>query len=458
MVNQTDQKHLRERMDALPKPIQDYLGSSEITAKILDIVQAYRFGDSEFTAFVDFIRNIYLKDIPFENVVDVLRDSILPKTIDAKIFFHDLEQRRLFQFKEHLTDQSYRAVPRPSPIIPSEDDVKRLTGVEIRKVILRNLRPAGKPIMVQRFMKTLPQKKSVSMKGDFSSIIDEIIRIISPSFSESSMMRRFRAVVIAYFKDVRDTQETLNTLRRGSKIGGLRCSDNEAQRIMDYLKRNKQVFLASFHRPSATPSQVQTPKQPTSNPPHSISVGQKSKTLAAKQSLPSKPISIPLVKKQPSMPSTAQSPAQARPLASDALDHDYPRPIRMRRPVIPLKSDRPIMTDIKHPREVMGPIDELRYFSLKDFRDAAETAAGSAQKIFEKFQLLGAESVQERIRGILAWKDSPVNQLYIHLGKEAMAENQPVEELLEQKEKLHQPYLTKGEFMAIADLNRRLRF
>ena len=117
-----------------------------------------------------------------------------------------------------------------------------------------------------------------------------------------------------------------------------------------------------------------------------------------------------------------------------------------------------MMTDIKVPPKVMGPVDELANLSVVELRRLGSTAQAATEKIKAKIDILEAESLLKRSEGIKGWQNSPVNQLYLQLGQEALNTGRQVEDVIQQRTLSQQPVLTKQEFDAIADLNKRLRY
>ncbi|NCO79912.1 hypothetical protein GW884_01345, partial [Candidatus Falkowbacteria bacterium] len=107
---------------------------------------------------------------------------------------------------------------------------------------------------------------------------------------------------------------------------------------------------------------------------------------------------------------------------------------------------------------VMGPIDELKFLELTNWRRLDKEPVKIAEKIKEKIKLLEEESYAKRLEGIKAWRLSPVNRLYLAMGQASISNNQPVDVIIEERKKQGEEYLTSQEFEAIMDLNRELRF
>ncbi len=116
------------------------------------------------------------------------------------------------------------------------------------------------------------------------------------------------------------------------------------------------------------------------------------------------------------------------------------------------------MEDVKYVPKLMGPIDELGEMDLVNFRRLSQDPATAAAKIKEKLKNLEDEGYSQKLSGIKAWRQSPVNKLYLTIGQESMNHKKPVNIIIEDKKTANQDYLTDQEFTAIMDLNKSLRF
>lgn len=124
-----------------------------------------------------------------------------------------------------------------------------------------------------------------------------------------------------------------------------------------------------------------------------------------------------------------------------------------------LRTEAPVeIKELPHP-EMMGPLEELEHFTVEEFRRLGEKNIQDAVKeISEAIHLLAEESIQRKADGIDAWKQSPLNQLYIAIGNESFNEARPVTEIIAERQAAGKEILTEDEFHAIADLNSHLRF
>ncbi len=114
--------------------------------------------------------------------------------------------------------------------------------------------------------------------------------------------------------------------------------------------------------------------------------------------------------------------------------------------------------DIRVAPKVMGPIDELRYLDIINFRRLSEDPREATLKIKKKIELLEKEGYDKKIQAIMAWKKSPVNRLYILLGQEAVSHGTGIQSLVEKKLEKNQNSLSWEEVKAIMKLNSDLSF
>jgi hypothetical protein len=129
-------------------------------------------------------------------------------------------------------------------------------------------------------------------------------------------------------------------------------------------------------------------------------------------------------------------------------------------PVIqrPRMADRPKMADITRPTKTLGPAEEMRSLSVTEFRRLGQGAAESTRKVLEKFHHLQQESFTLWAEAVAGWRQSEVHQVYLAMGRQSLEQGAPITEVVQQRARLGQPYLSEHEFTSLADLNRQLQF
>ncbi len=146
-------------------------------------------------------------------------------------------------------------------------------------------------------------------------------------------------------------------------------------------------------------------------------------------------------------------------------------------PVAPGKSRRPLNTasarltaskedagtrkpmhDVKPIPKIMGPLEELQFLDLTNFRRLGKTPEEMTVKVFNKIKLLEHDGYEKMIMGISAWRKSPVNRLYLKIVSDAVSSNLPLKEAITAREGRHEDGLSLEEIEAIMSLNSKLVF
>ena len=134
------------------------------------------------------------------------------------------------------------------------------------------------------------------------------------------------------------------------------------------------------------------------------------------------------------------------------------RPIAASRPVAVSSSSKTIMHDIKPMPKIMGPLEELQFLDLLNFRRLGKTPSEITAKVFSKIKLLEAEGYDKMVSGVHAWRQSPVNRLYLKMGQEAMNNGMTIKDFAILAEKNKKDYLKLEEIEAILAMNSKLVF
>jgi hypothetical protein len=303
------------------------------------------------------------------------------------------------------------------------------------------------------------------------------------------LTKRFQRVVESRLVDVRDKSEIRDILMRPTKIGGMGFDEARADRIINELF----IVVEALHRqprPKISPPPAPTPPapKPLTAPvvqpvvvPHPETLSQRESGMVQKPPLPvgegiqpvrpmvpasqqiTKPASQPSATPRPvvapppwlkpsgtpiARPTPPPPPVQPHP-ATPAI----PRP----KPVAP-PTYREVVTDVRAPSRVMGPIEVLGSLQIDDFRRLGGTPQACTLKVAEEFEVLGQDSFAQRAAGISAFRQSPVFKAYLTLGQMAMERKEEVREVVELMKAQGKQSLTEGEFEAIGTLMRQFRF
>lgn len=114
------------------------------------------------------------------------------------------------------------------------------------------------------------------------------------------------------------------------------------------------------------------------------------------------------------------------------------------------------VTDVKNLPRVVGPIEELRLMTLKDWRRLDINPTKAMQIIKHKLTLLQEESFAEYAAGVVAWRQSAVAQKYMQLIDESLHSGQPLSEVVAAARVRDNNSLTWAEFVALRDFSMNL--
>jgi hypothetical protein len=121
-----------------------------------------------------------------------------------------------------------------------------------------------------------------------------------------------------------------------------------------------------------------------------------------------------------------------------------------------LESGKVILADVKAKPRIFSPLDELAFMTIKNFRQLSRDPELATDLVKRKVRAIIADDFSRKVEAINAWKQSPVNRLYIDVLKEALNAGQPAEATLRKRLKLDPTFLTSEEFEAIIKLNQDL--
>jgi len=348
---------------------------------------------------------------------------------------------------------------------------------------------------------------------DLDKDIEVLIKEAGIALASGNLVLRFKNIISTYLRGVRGKIDTKNSLSKDVKIGGLNLSSAEIDRVLKICDSGK---FKSTGVLNVSPVSNQ-PTKPISRPTEEYDL---KKALASGQTKPlatsksdnkldtKHELSAPVIPKElvppigdaksvesikPSgtvkpaetikleetkrsaAPIVRPTPTITRPVASrlTAITHPAapirptttaiptiqptPRPAASRPAPTPAAS-RPQMHDIKSIPKVMGPIEELQFLDLVNFRRLGKTPAETTAKIFTKIKLLEKEGYDKMVAGVRAWRQSPVSRLYLRLGQEAIAKGILLKDAVNARQTANQEYLSLEEIEAIVNLNSKLLF
>lgn len=229
-----------------------------------------------------------------------------------------------------------------------------------------------------------------------ASRTDQVSKIIdSLSFKVSSQVEsRLRSIIQLRLKDIRSEADTLDACARSIKDGGLGLTETQAKELTE--KSKPTTYLPKVEkRESEKKKENVVDKIISGSGPASASI----EDLVAKASQ-SKPMqNVTPVRAAAANPKTMMHDVHSKPMA-------------------------------------MGPLDEIQFFSLVDFRRLSSKPVDAAERLKQKFLNLKEESYLLFMKSWDAWHNSPLYQSYISVVDEAMAQKRPLSGVLGERDKI----------------------
>lgn len=447
-------------------------GDQQTFDKIIAAVITNRFypHQDEITSFAEFVKKIGWQAPPPEVPKELPEKFVERVLIEAKISpFDSIEKSRLvfiltaFIKKERTLDETKAALTRSHKVGGMEFDqdttdqiinliVEKLKGaiLEIpeQKLKVEDIKP---PALLPPPSPSLPppaksREEKGGLKGEEEEkeiakaaavVKEKIAPVAKPVLSaeeaagriikeaglefDAETRKKFVSAVEARLRDARDAFETRDLLERGQERGGLNIKGLPLARVMEALEKIVSEWLA------AGLMEARQAKEEARQAKAAVF-----KEAAAASQVPPRPRPKP----KPVVPMV--SPASAVPVGR-LIVADV---------VAPGQPSRPS-------RRLAGPVEEFANMTAVEFRRLSSDPKEAVMKIKDRLDLLEEQGVGQKIAGIKAWRNSPINRLYLSLARAALLSGRPVGEISAE----HGPDgLTDAESKAISALNDQIRF
>lgn len=337
-----------------------------------------------------------------------------------------------------LDERSTEVAPIPAPIPTLVPPLPEAEQIPVPEPVV--------PLPVQPMPQELLPKAKEDERIDFVDIAQRVLAEYNILFGDYEQEKRFISVVASYLRGVRDRMEAHDALSRSPEEGGV---DLRAEQIDEMLDTAEYLLDQEHENPQQKRAQVQFQQNEGPRP----TLGE-----VQEQIIKQRKRDADQWKDIPVLQREAETGGVEDIFSNITLDIDPgPTPVPVQQvqelPSMPTAS----IADEKLPI-MMGPVDELRNMTRTEFRQFNSDPQAASQEILEKIDLLGQESIQKKAEGIEAWKQSPLNKLYVAIGNRSFNDAIPVSQAIGVMESEGKDTLTEEEFHAITDMNRQLRF
>ncbi|QQS60147.1 hypothetical protein IPN41_03420 [Candidatus Falkowbacteria bacterium] len=310
--------------------------------------------------------------------------------------------------------------------------------------------------------------------------VEEIVKQSRLNFSEKLTAGKFRQVVKTYLRGSRDKLATMEALTKASELGGVALSKDAAERTL--------IIANNFIKTES--KKVESPPQKIKLPEDIIAtVATEAYDLTTSlrdqgklKNIPARPVAAksqlldvdhelmpppPAVMPIQPIPVPAVPLTDSRQVVKEAIQAKKVDKFKLRKittPVTPVNNvvagegGKVRMDDVRYTAKALSPVEELRSFTLLNFRRLDPDALKAVEKIKSKIELLGNENYAKKIEAVVAWNESPLNRLYVAVCRRSLNENLPLGAVLDRELKKDKDFLKPEELSAIISLNKSLKF
>lgn len=468
-----------QKFNNLPKDLRDKVSAPAVMSAIEELEKRYEVN------LAAAVMKIMVKEIAAGDMAECLASEFGLGGVKAKQLERDLKQKVFFNTadylgikkadgdeKEQIDELIAQAAEKEKAASPLAGSGAEAAGFYFHPEDEEEIRELAK--------KTDGRAQGRALADNIEDKLDEIIKKTKINFGSAILVERFKQILKTYIRGIRDKISTKQTLTKPLDSGGLGFDNNSADQVLLVADG----VMKSANRDSAA-------QQPLSQAPGVSGARDMEYDLAAelkkKESFkanrldtqhelaPLLPIISPQAPaRQPEPAKTPQIPPvppQTEPFLTRNIIvkplpvSDYAAPaeqVIIKRPdAIKAQAKpegKPKMEDVKFMPKVFGPVDELQYMDLANFRRLAKNPANIIEKIRKKINLLEEDSFIKRLEGIKAWRGNPINRMYLRMGQASISENKPINAIIEEWQTAGRECLNNQEFEAVTDLNRELRF
>ncbi|MFH1233063.1 MAG: hypothetical protein V1649_00200 [Patescibacteria group bacterium] len=462
-----------QKFSALPKELRDEISSPTAMVVIDELEKKYKLN------LAAIVIKIIIKDIKINNLVDYFVSVEKIDIAIAKELSKELTNRLFYSLSNYLgiavLTQEKKVLPieQLASVVEKKEIYNQSSRSAIDETAVKSANFFFSPddeTEIRELAKKINNYATIALPEEY--LLDQIISKAEINFGSETLAERFKQILKIYLRGIRNKIETKQTLIKSFENGGLSFDEVSAEQVL---------FIVDDSLKNANQSSSPQPLERKTPPPPLVSVEEATPPLSGWRSaidsledIGARDFEYDLAtlvkqkKESPHIPSY-QGGGAVKPvelikkslpqlLKKDVFQKDIGLPQRLIIRPRTEPDNKVKMEDVKFVPRVMGPIEELRYLDLINFRRLSLEPKKATKKIKEKINLLEEDSYAKRLEGIKAWRSCAVSKLYLDIGHASISAKKPIDVIIEERKKKKQDYLTTLEFETIADFNKSLRF
>src|SRR3989338_6964624 len=268
---------------------------------------------------------------------------------------------------------------------------------------------------------------------------DEVINRSLVKMPDENSKKRLKSYLTAYFRGIRDTLQTKESLAKPFVNGGMEFDAMSIEKIMALAKDEfRKIHSVSAERKNESGIMNQE------------SSGVEEKKMESVEK-----------KEEASIKNPAEGDNnQERQPPPQTTNYQLPTTsqtnIRRERPQV-IDTDKPKIAEVRLPSKLTGPLEEIEQISLRDLRRFAQNHQGFADRTMERVKILENESFEKRMMGIAAWRKSMLYQQYLNVIQNSLERNISIPEMTGAVIEAESQNMSLREWQTVNRLNRELR-
>jgi len=340
------------------------------------------------------------KTVPETTKVDqppVEKEAVEQASVGKKLFDIKTKKEQLEKETQNLPVATTHDLSRTTPvkdIFIDEAKAKQAASQWTAGDEKSLLEEAEEDLLKHQALPSLPEKHE--------DVFSQVLRGINFPISDE-IQSRLRSLVLSRVKDVRNNEQVLAKAMQAYEKGGLGWDQDKAQSLVQAIA--PVLKTATVSRPGKKVQKV-------------VKLKAAAKVDAVKQSL-SAPLQSKLL-------------GRTKPVLHDVTAASLENLVK----------------------RGVGPIEELKMFSLTDWRRLAVDTDQALEVLKDKFKVLQAESYVLYLQALVAWQHSPLYQKYLEIIRQSVNQQQKVQSLLSGQDANQ---LKEKDFFALVKLHQYLK-
>ncbi len=276
-------------------------------------------------------------------------------------------------------------------------------------------------------------------------IITEVTNVLGVKFSNKEFRERYYNVCVKFFKNIRNKFESIDILVKAKKDNGVGMDKELAEKVLTKIESIKKQFE----------NEVLEEKRRTIEPQKTFQETEKIDDLDIDEEDKVNNTRLNNIEKTAKVISESITEDGKKYYVLDSsIEEMYLNQIKNKEDIS--NTGNSSLNKAKKDIKLIGPIEELEFFTIKDFRNLSQNVEKRVEIIEYKVKVLSSYSARKRILGIKAWLMCEVCSVYKKMIDESVKYGN-MNRVINNRRDNGELYLTQEEIDAISQLNRRLR-